>query len=69
MAREPIKKITLKSGEVRYRFVTDAPRGSDGKRRQITHTFDTMREARRAGEDPDRIQHRTIRPPGQDDAR
>ena len=48
MAREPIKKITLKSGEVRYRFVTDAPRGPDGKRRQVTHTFDTMREARDA---------------------
>lgn len=48
VAREPIKKITLKSGEVRYRFVTDAPRGPDGKRRQITHTFDTMREARDA---------------------
>jgi len=48
VAREPIKKITLKSGEVRYRFVTDAPRGPDGKRRQITHTFDAMREARDA---------------------
>lgn len=48
MAREPIKKITLKSGEVRYRFVTDAPRGPDGKRRQVTHTFDTLREARDA---------------------
>lgn len=48
MAREPIKKITLKSGEMRYRFVTDAPRGPDGKRRQITHTFDTLREARDA---------------------
>ena len=48
MAREPIKKITLKSGEVRDRFVTDAPRGPDGKRRQVTHTFDTLREARDA---------------------
>jgi integrase len=48
VAREPIKKITLKSGEVRYRFVTDAPRGPDGKRRQVTHTFDTLREARDA---------------------
>lgn len=48
MARESIKKITLKSGEVRYRFVTDAPRGPDGKRRQVTHTFDTLREARDA---------------------
>jgi Arm DNA-binding domain len=33
---------------VRYRFVTDAPRGPDGKRRQVTHTFDTLREARDA---------------------
>ena len=48
MAREPIKKITLKSGEVRYRFVIDAPRGPEGKRRQVTHTFDTLREARDA---------------------
>lgn len=48
VARESIKKITLKSGEVRYRFVTDAPRGPDGKRRQVTHTFDTLREARDA---------------------
>ncbi len=48
MAKDPIKKITLKSGEVRYRFVTDAPRGPDGKRRQVTHTFDTLREARDA---------------------
>jgi integrase len=48
VAREPIKKVTLKSGEVRYRFTTDAPRCSDGKRKQVTHTFDTMREAREA---------------------
>lgn len=46
MAKEPIKKIILKSGEVRYRFVTDAPRGADGKRKQVTHTFDTLKEAR-----------------------
>jgi integrase len=48
VTREPIKKITLKSGEVRYRFTIDAPRGPDGKRRQVTYTFDTMREAREA---------------------
>jgi integrase len=48
VGKQPIKKVTLKSGEVRYRFVTDAPRSSDGKRNQVTHTFDTMREARDA---------------------
>ena len=61
--RAQIPDVTLKSGEVRYRFVTDALREADGKRRQVTHTFDTMRGAGRAGEDQDRIQHRAIGPP------
>ncbi|MEU0214319.1 tyrosine-type recombinase/integrase [Streptomyces sp. NPDC006265] len=43
---DPIKKITLVDGTVRYRFVTDGPRRPDGNRRQITKTFDTKREAR-----------------------
>lgn len=43
---DPIKKVTLQGGTVRYRFVTDGPRRSDGKRRQITKTFDTKTEAR-----------------------
>ena len=41
-----IKKITLKSGRVRYRFVVDI--GDDpetGKRQQKTYTFDGKREA------------------------
>jgi integrase len=48
VVRDPIKKITLRSGYVRYRFTTDAPRGADGKRKQVTYTYDTMREAREA---------------------
>ncbi|MEU9570904.1 tyrosine-type recombinase/integrase [Streptomyces massasporeus] len=43
---DPIKKVVLRDGTVRYRFVTDGPRRADGKRRQITKTFDTKREAR-----------------------
>lgn len=31
---------------MRYRFVTDGPRKADGKRRQVTKTFDTKKEAR-----------------------
>ena len=44
---DTIKRVELKSGKVRYRFVVDA--GADpatGKRRQLTRTFDTLREAR-----------------------
>jgi integrase len=43
---DPIKKVVLQDGTVRYRFMTDGPRRSDGKRRQVTRTFDTKREAR-----------------------
>ncbi|WP_406462600.1 site-specific integrase [Streptomyces sp. NBC_01622] len=43
---DPIKKITLADGTVRYRFVTDGPRQASGKRRQIRKTFDTKKEAR-----------------------
>ncbi|WP_055525844.1 tyrosine-type recombinase/integrase [Streptomyces graminilatus] len=43
---DPIKKVVLRDGTVRYRFVTDGPRKADGKRRQITKTFDTKKEAR-----------------------
>jgi integrase len=44
---EPIKKITLKNGAVRYRFVIDIGRDPEtGKRQQKTCTFDTKREAR-----------------------
>ncbi len=43
---DPIKKITLKNGTTRYRFVVDI--GSDpitGKRQQKTYTYDLKREA------------------------
>jgi len=43
---DPIKKITLQGGKVRYRFVVDI--GADpttGKRRQLTVTKDTKKEA------------------------
>ncbi|WP_405626161.1 site-specific integrase [Streptomyces sp. NBC_00016] len=43
---DPIKKITLADGTVRYRFVTDGPRQGNGRRRQIRKTFDTKKEAR-----------------------
>jgi integrase len=44
---DPIKRVELKDGTVRYRFVLDIGRDPDtGKRRQVTSTFDTKREAR-----------------------
>ncbi|MFD8750177.1 tyrosine recombinase XerC [Kitasatospora sp. NPDC059577] len=43
---DPISKIVLKNGRVRYRFVIDAPPDDSGKRRQIRRTFDTKKEAR-----------------------
>ncbi|KJS53429.1 integrase [Streptomyces rubellomurinus subsp. indigoferus] len=43
---DPISKLTLKNGTVRYRFVIDAPPDGNGKRRQIRRTFDTKKEAR-----------------------
>ncbi|MEU1286677.1 tyrosine-type recombinase/integrase [Kitasatospora sp. NPDC005856] len=51
---DPIRKITLKNGTVRYRFVIDAPPGPDGKRQQIRRTFDTKKQAR---DDYARIRH------------
>ncbi|MDN3023814.1 site-specific integrase [Streptomyces sp. S.PB5] len=44
---DPIKKITLASGKVRYRFVIDVGLNPDtGKRKQVTGTFDTVTEAK-----------------------
>jgi hypothetical protein len=44
---DPIKKVPLKNGSVRYRFVVDIGRDPEtGKRQQKTYTFDTKREAR-----------------------
>jgi hypothetical protein len=54
--KEPINKITLKDGSVRYRLVVDIGRDDQGKRRQLTRTFDTRREAR---EELSRIRHET----------
>jgi integrase len=44
--KEPIRKITLKDGTVRYRLVVDIGQDDDGRRRQITRTFDKLKEAR-----------------------
>lgn len=56
--KEPINKITLKNGSVRYRLVVDIGRDEHGKRKQLTRTFDTRREAR---EELARIRHETNR--------
>ncbi|MFC4535694.1 tyrosine-type recombinase/integrase [Sphaerisporangium dianthi] len=42
---DPIKMVTLKDGTKRYRFVVDIGRDADGKRKQLTVTTDTKREA------------------------
>ncbi|MFB9238689.1 tyrosine-type recombinase/integrase [Plantactinospora siamensis] len=55
----PIKRIELKDGKVRYRFVIDVGRDPDtGKRKQVTHTFDTAKEAKA---EYARIKHETDR--------
>ena len=54
--KEPIHKITLKDGSIRYRLVVDIGRDERGKRKQLTRTFDTRREAR---EELSRIRHET----------
>lgn len=43
---DPIKKITLRDGTVRWRTVVDAGRDESGKRIQITITKDTQKEVR-----------------------
>lgn len=43
---DPIKKIKLRTGKTRYRFVVDVGRKADGRRDQRTYTFDTQREAK-----------------------
>ena len=54
--KEPINKIMLKDGAVRYRLVVDIGRDEHGRRKQLTRTFDTRREA---GEELARIRHET----------
>jgi integrase len=57
MAKDPIKRIELKDGSVRYRFVVDGPRDRvTGKRKQITKTYDRKGEARK---EYDRIRNKT----------
>ncbi|SCL17686.1 Phage integrase, N-terminal SAM-like domain [Micromonospora nigra] len=43
---DPIKKVTLASGAIRYRFVIDVGRKPDGRRDQRTYTCDSLKEAR-----------------------
>lgn len=43
---DPIKKIVLSDGRVRYRFVIDVGVKPDGRRDQRTYTFDKLGEAR-----------------------
>lgn len=43
---DPIKKVQLKDGRTRYRFVVDLGAKQDGKRDQRTFTYDKLGEAR-----------------------
>ena len=54
--KEPIRKIELKDGTVRYRLVVDIGRDENGKRQQITRTFDKLKEARA---ELSRVRHET----------
>lgn len=38
----PIKEVKLPDGSIRYRFVIDMPKGSDGKRVQKTRTYASL---------------------------
>jgi integrase len=44
--KEPIRKIKLKDGTIRYRLVVDIARDEHGSRQQLTRTFDKLKEAR-----------------------
>lgn len=44
-ARDPIKRVELGDGRVRYRFVIDVGTKPDGKRDQRTFTYDSKKEA------------------------
>ncbi|MEV4708868.1 site-specific integrase [Actinoplanes sp. NPDC049316] len=43
---DPIKKVTLKDGTTRYRFVIDVGKKPDGRRDQKTYTYDSLKQAR-----------------------
>lgn len=44
--RDPIKRIELPDGRIRYRFVIDVGKKPDGRRDQRTFTFDRLTDAR-----------------------
>jgi integrase len=46
VTKDPIRKITTKSGETRYRFIIDVGTKPDGKRDQRCFTFRTYKEAK-----------------------
>jgi integrase len=54
--KEPIRKIVLKDGTVRYRLVVDIGVDAKGKRQQLTRTFDKLKEARA---ELSRVRHET----------
>lgn len=54
--KEPIRKIHLKGGRVRYRLVIDIGVDEDGRRQQLTRTFDKLKDARN---ELSRIRHET----------
>jgi integrase len=54
--KEPIRKITMTDGSVRYRLVVDIGRSPDGKRKQLTRTFGKLKDARN---ELSRIRHQT----------
>lgn len=66
MARktDPIKRVELKDGRVRYRFVIDVGQKPDGRRDQKTYTYDSLKEARaeRARIIADRAKGTFVRP-------
>jgi hypothetical protein len=43
--KEPIRKITHKDDRTRFRLVVDIGVDDEGKRKQLTRTFDTKKEA------------------------
>lgn len=56
--KEPIRKVTLKDGTMRYRLVVDVGRDQHGRRKQITRTYDRLKDARA---ELSRIRHETDR--------
>ena len=54
--KEPVRKIEMKDGTVRYRLVVDIGRDENGKRQQLTRTFDKLKDARA---ELSRIRHET----------